>query len=133
MATANMLTRMGESRTIVGHRRAFLRQTSEERLQNSDLDTMALGHMVVDEEGNTRFPGIQSHPLACNVGHKGMTRIVVGTWETGETTGGRRMVASSQSEGILRGGMRLMHRCMRVNAGHLVLGAHGKMLAARQD
>jgi hypothetical protein len=138
MATGNMLMRMGAWRTVVGHCRAFLRQLycrPEGKLQNNDLDTMALGHMVVesDEEGNTTFPGFLSPPLACNVGHKGMARIAVGTWETEDTTGGRRMVALSHSEGILRNGMGMMHRCMRVNARHLVLGAHGKVLAAKRD
>ena len=137
MATGNILTKMGARRTVVGHRRGFQRQPycrPEERLQSNDLDTMVLGHMVVglDEEGNTTLPGFLSHPLACNVGHKGMARIAVGTWETEDTTGGRHMVALSQSEGILRNGMGMMHRCMRVNARHLVLGAHGKALAAKR-
>ena len=137
MTTGNMLTKMDEQRTVVGHRKTFLKHPHcrpEEKLQNNDLDTMPLGHMVVesDEGRNTKFPGIQSHPLVYMIGHKGVTQIGAGTWETEERTGGRGMVALSQLAGILRSGMELMHRCMRVNAEHLVLGVHGKVLAAKR-
>ena len=114
MATENMLTKMDERRREVGHCRTFLKHPHcrpEESLQSNDLDTMALGHMVVesDEEHNTKFPGIQAHPLVYMIGHKGVARIGARTWENEEMTGSRGMVALSQSVGISRNGMELMH------------------------
>lgn len=79
MATWDRVMKTGWWRMMIGRYGAFLRRADgrpENRPQRNILGTIALGHMVVDQESDevsrTRYLVVLSRQLAYNVAHKAM-------------------------------------------------------------